>query len=60
MAGIINDMGLTIVSIISTIDEDNSDVRSTLVRVNTDNIDDLHKVLEDAGYTAIDEYRVEK
>ncbi|TFG91992.1 MAG: CBS domain-containing protein [Syntrophobacterales bacterium] len=57
---IINDMGLTMVSIISTIDEDNPGVRSTLVRVGTDNIDDLHKAFEDAGYTTIDEYRVEK
>jgi len=60
VASIINDMGLTIVSIISTIDEDNHAVRSTLVRVNTDNIDDLHKALEDTGYTIIDDYRVEK
>ena len=60
VASIINDMGLKIVSIISTIDKDNSGVRSTLVLVNTDNIDDLHKALEDTGYTIIDEYRVEK
>jgi len=58
--GIINGMGLSIVSIISTIDKDNGDVRSTLVRVGTDNIDELRRVLEDAGYAVTDEYRVEK
>ncbi|MBN2398289.1 MAG: CBS domain-containing protein [Deltaproteobacteria bacterium] len=58
--GIINGMGLSIVSIISTIDKDNGNVRSTLVRVGTDNIDELRRTLEDAGYAVTDEYRVEK
>ncbi|MDD5723433.1 MAG: CBS domain-containing protein [Syntrophales bacterium] len=57
---IINGMGLAIVSIISTIDENNHGVRSALVRVNTDKVDELHRVFGDAGYTIIDEYRVEK
>jgi len=60
VAGIINNMGLTIVSIISTIDKDNSEIRSTLVRVNTDNSAKLRSVLEEAGYTVTEEYRVEK
>jgi len=60
VADIINGMGLTIISIISTIDKDDGDVRSTLVRVGTDNIDELRRVLEDAGYAITDEYRVKK
>jgi len=60
VASIISDMGLKIVSLVSTADKDNNDVRSTLVRVSTDNIDELCSVLKDAGYTVIDEYRVEK
>ncbi|MBW2648690.1 MAG: hypothetical protein JRC53_02565 [Deltaproteobacteria bacterium] len=60
VASIINDMGLRIVSLVSTIDKDNSNVRSTFVRVDTDDTSELYRVLEDAGYTVIDEYRVEK
>jgi acetoin utilization protein AcuB len=60
VAGILNDAGLTIVSIISTIDKDDSEVRSTLVRVGTDNGGELRRVLENAGYAVTDEYRVEK
>ncbi len=60
VASIINDMGMRIVSLVSTIDKDDSNVRPTLVRVDTDNTSELCRVLEDAGYTVIDEYRVEK
>ena len=60
VASIINDMGLRIVSLVSTIDQDNGDIRPTLVRVGTDNTGELFRVLEDSGYTVIDEYRVEK
>jgi len=60
VAGILNGAGLTIVSIISTIDKDDSEVRSTLVRVGTDNGGELRRVLENAGYAVTDEYRVEK
>ncbi len=60
IANIINDMGLKIVSLVSTIDKDDSDVRPTLVRVDTDNTGELCRILEDAGHTVIDEYRVEK
>ncbi|MBN2538512.1 MAG: CBS domain-containing protein [Deltaproteobacteria bacterium] len=60
IANIINDMGLRIVSLVSTIDKDDSDVRPTLVRVSTDNIDELCRVLGDAGYTVINEYKMEK
>jgi adenylylsulfate kinase-like enzyme len=60
VASIINDMGMRIVSLVSTIDKDDSNVRTTLVRVDTDNTSELCRVLEDAGYTVIDEYRVEK
>jgi acetoin utilization protein AcuB len=60
IAKIINDMGLKIVSMVSTIDKDNSGVRPTLVRVDTNDTSELCSVLEAAGYTVIDEYRVEK
>ena len=60
IASIINDMGLRIVSLVSTIDKDDSDVRPTLVRVSTDNTDELCRVLEDAGYTVVNEYKMEK
>ncbi len=60
IASIINDMGLRIVSLVSTIDKDDSDVRPTLVRVSTDNTDELCGVLEDAGYTVVNEYKMEK
>lgn len=53
VAKIINDMGLRIVSILSTIDKDDSNVRSTLVRVGTYNTDELYRVLNEAGYATI-------
>ncbi|MEA3486231.1 MAG: CBS and ACT domain-containing protein [Thermodesulfobacteriota bacterium] len=61
VANIINDMGLRIVSILSTIDKDDSNVRPTLVRVGTYNTDELCRVLNEAGYSIIvDEDRVEE
>ena len=57
---VINGMGLKIVSIISSIDEDDSGFQSTLIRVETDKRDELRKALQNAGYTVTDEYRVEK
>ncbi|MBW2557659.1 MAG: CBS domain-containing protein [Deltaproteobacteria bacterium] len=60
IASIINGMGLKIVSMVSTIDKDNNGFRPTLVRVDTDDTSDLCRVLKAAGYTVIDEYRVEK
>ncbi|HOO90020.1 MAG TPA: CBS domain-containing protein [Syntrophales bacterium] len=60
VANIINDMGLRIVSLVSTVDKDDSGVRPTLVRVATDNIDELCGVLKDAGYIVVNEYRMEK
>ncbi|MEA2013820.1 MAG: CBS and ACT domain-containing protein [Thermodesulfobacteriota bacterium] len=58
IANIINEMGLRIVSLVSTIDKDNSEVCTTLVRIGTDNTGELCRVLEDVGYTVVDEYRV--
>lgn len=61
VANIINDMGLRIVSILSTIDKDDSNVRPTLVRVGTYNTDELCRVLNEAGYTTvINEGKVEE
>ena len=61
VANIINDMGLRIVSILSTIDKDDSNIRPTLVRVGTYNTDELCRVLNKAGYeTVIDDGKVEE
>ena len=61
VASIINGMGLRIVSILSTIDKDDSNVRPTLVRVGTYNTDELCRVLNEAGYsTIVDEDKVEE
>jgi acetoin utilization protein AcuB len=59
-AGIINNMGLTILSIMSTIDRDTHDSRTTLIRVNTDNSEALRKELENAGYKVTNGYQVIK
>ncbi len=60
VAKIINDMGLRIVSILSTIDKDDSTVRSTLVRVGTYNTDELCRVLNEAGYATIIDEKVKE
>ncbi len=61
VASIINGMGLRIVSILSTIDKNDSNIRPTLVRVGTYNIEELCEVLNEAGYpTTIDDSRVEE
>jgi len=60
VANIINGMGLRIVSILSTIDKNDSNVRSTLVRVGTYNTDELCRVLNEAGYTTIIDDKVKE
>ncbi len=60
VAHIINTMGLKIVSIISAIDKDDDGIRSTLIRVETDDCAEVRRTLEDAGYAVTDEYQVEK
>jgi hypothetical protein len=56
IARIVNDMGLTIMSIISTVDKDKSDTRTTIIRVNTDDIKELCEALEKSGYSPNKEY----
>jgi len=60
IARIINEMGLTIMSIISTVKKEEKDKRITVIRVNTDNIKELCDAFEKSGYKATTEYKVEK
>jgi len=60
IASIINEMGFTIMSIISTIKKEEKDKRITVIRVNTDNIKELCNAFEKSGYKATTDYRVEK
>jgi acetoin utilization protein AcuB len=60
VASIINDMGFTILSIMSTIDKDTHDSRTTLIRVDADNSDELCSELEKAGFRVSNEYQVIK
>jgi len=60
VARIINEMGLKIISIISSIDRDHDDRRTTLVRVDSDDPKALCDALEAAGYRCTSEYRVDK
>jgi acetoin utilization protein AcuB len=60
VAGIINEMGLTILSIMSTIDKNTHDSRTTLIRVNADSSEKLCSELEKAGYRVNNEYQVIK
>lgn len=60
IASIINEMGFTIMSIISTIKKEEKDKRITVIRINTDNIKELCDAFEKSGYKATTEYRVEK
>lgn len=60
IASIVNDMGLMIMSIVSTIKKGDPSKRNVVIRVNTDNIKALCEAFEQAGYEATTEYRVEK
>jgi hypothetical protein len=60
VASIINSMGHTILSIMSTINKDMPDSRTTLIRVDTDNSNELCYELEKAGYRVNNEYQVIK
>lgn len=60
VAGIVNSKGRTILSIISTIDRKSPGSRTTLIRVDTENPEELCKELETAGYQCTSEYRIIK
>jgi acetoin utilization protein AcuB len=60
IAHIINDRGLTIMSIVSTMKKGDPSKRTAVIRVNTDNIKELCEAFKQAGYEAITEYKVEK
>ncbi|MBN2515230.1 MAG: CBS domain-containing protein [Deltaproteobacteria bacterium] len=59
IAGIINKQGLTIMSIVSTTSREKGDTRIAVIRVNTDDITELSKAFEEAGYRLTMEYKVE-
>jgi acetoin utilization protein AcuB len=59
IAGIINKLGLTIMSIVSTISREKGDTRIAVIRVNTDDITELIQVFEESGYNLAMEYKVE-
>ena len=60
ISSIINSMGLTIMSIVSAISSEKSDMRTTVIRVNTDDVTDLCKVFKESGYNVTTEYKVDK
>lgn len=60
LANIVNDLGLTILSIVSTINREDENSRTTLIRVNTDDNREVTKALEEAGYEVTNEYRIVK
>jgi acetoin utilization protein AcuB len=59
IAGIINKLGLTIISIVSTTSREKGDTRIAVIRVNTDDITELSKSFEESGYKMTMEYKVE-
>jgi len=60
IAGIINKLGLTIMSIVSTTNREKGDTRIAVIRVNTDDITELSKVFEESGYKMTMEYKIEQ
>ncbi len=60
IARIVNDIGLTIMSIVSTMKKGDPSKRTAVIRVNTDNIKELCAAFKKAGYRATTEYKVEK
>jgi len=57
---IINDMGLTIMSIVSAMKKGDPEKRTAVIRVNTDDTKELLRAFEEAGYKATTEYKVDK
>lgn len=60
IAHIVNDMGLTIMSIVSAMKKGDPDRRTAVIRVNTADTKELCRAFEEAGYKATTEYKVEK
>jgi len=60
ISSIINSMGLTIMSIVSTISSEKKEARTTVIRVNTYDVTDLCKVFKESGYKVTTEYKVDK
>jgi len=54
---IVNNMGLTIISIVSAISRENSDMRTAVIRVNAGDVTELCKVFEESGYQVTTEYK---
>ena len=59
IAGIINKLGLTIMSIVSTTSREKGDTRIAVIRVNTDDITELSKAFAESGYKMTMEYKVD-
>ncbi|MBN2255003.1 MAG: CBS domain-containing protein [Deltaproteobacteria bacterium] len=60
IAGIVNDMGLRIISIVSTISREKENTRTTVIRVNANDSAELCHRFEEAGYSVTTDYKVEK
>lgn len=59
IATIVNNKGLMIMSIVSTISKEKADTRTTVIRVNTDDIRELCMAFREAGLRVTNEYRVD-
>jgi acetoin utilization protein AcuB len=56
IAGIVKDLGLSIISMVSTVNRNDPATRLSVLRVNTDDIRELCKTLRDAGYRVTTRY----
>jgi acetoin utilization protein AcuB len=56
IAGIVRDLGLSIISMVSTVNRNDPATRFSVLRVNTDDIRELCKSLRGAGYKVTTKY----
>ncbi len=56
IAGIVKDLGLSIISMVSTVNRNDPATRFSVLRVNTDDIRELCKTLRNAGYKVTTRY----
>jgi acetoin utilization protein AcuB len=56
IAGIVKDLGLSIISMVSTVNRNDPATRLSVLRVNTDDIRELCKTLRNAGYKVTTRY----